>query len=113
MLKFREKLLDSFGLFGFIIYYILLFSTVFFPLEYCHLPFWLTIIIAAFIIFFADVLGLITMSIANLLHIGAWVYSFINIISGQIGVLEIIYFVVFACWLIVFFIPTIIVFFKG
>ena len=71
-----------------------------FPLVMCQFPWWVNLLIFTAIMLLPDVLG-------GIMTLAVWVWSFIVVVSGSIGLFEVIYFVLLAVYVVYFLIPGI------
>lgn len=66
----------------------------------CNFPWWADIPILIAIMLLPEYIG-------GILTLAVWVWSFIVVVSGSIGLFEVIYFVLLAVYVVFFFIPGI------
>ena len=71
-----------------------------FPLVMCQFPWLVNLLIFTAIMLLPDVLG-------GIMTLAVWVWSFIVVVSGSIGLFEVIYFVLLAVYVVHFLIPGI------
>lgn len=88
MRKFKDYLLNTLGVAGFIIWLLIGCVLMIFPLTVIEFPFWLNLIVI-FVILSSKTLG-------NIVEIVLWVWSFIVIISEPIDSWSITYYIVCA-----------------
>lgn len=101
----KDKLGTCLGTVGFILYYVFLLMMIFVPLYFCDFPWWADLIILV-LIFVFDFFG-------AFVNVAIWIWSFVVVVSGAIGVWEIFYFVFFAIYIVFFFIPAMMNLFRG
>ncbi len=90
---FREKLINSLGAFGIILYYILCFALVFTPIAVLPVPAWARFIIIAVIMFvpaLIDIAGPIL-----------WIVGFFIVLNGKQNGFAVFYYVLFAVYVII------------
>lgn len=92
MKKFKDKLQNSLGVFGIVLYYAMLFIFAYAPLIVLDFPFWADLIIFA-VIAFLPVIYYVTGPIF-------WIWGLIKVMDGPQDVIAYIYYVGFALWLI-------------
>lgn len=87
-MKIKEKLVDIFGVFGRILYLLLMLILFVFPISIIHvifdLPFWIDLIMIALLFF------------SSLFSYVFWIIGLFGVIFGPQDVLAIIYYVAFA-----------------
>jgi hypothetical protein len=96
----KDKLTDKLGVFGFILYLLLGFINLIVPCIMLKYAWWIKILVFVVIIAF-QLLGSIVLY-------GAWVLSFINVLSLPVGFLSITYYVCFGIFVLTQFIPDMI-----
>ena len=99
MQSLREKLSSVLGWFGSLLWFLATTIFIAFPLYFLPIPWWVFFILLA-VIMFTDALG-------GIVCLAAWIWAFIIVVSGPIRWLEIVFFVLFAVYLAVCFVPTI------
>lgn len=98
MNTFKEKLVEKLGTFGFILWFIISLIYILVPVAILPIPFWLRgIIVLA--IYALPMIGL-------LVETGVFFWGFYVTISGPQDVIAIIFYVVFALWMVTTFIPV-------
>ncbi|MGN1027564.1 MAG: hypothetical protein ACI4P4_14325 [Faecousia sp.] len=100
MNPFREKLVEKLGAFGFALWFIISLIYIILPVAILPIPFWLRGIIVL-VIYALPMIGL-------LVQIGVFFWGFYVTISGPQDVVAIIFYIVFALWIISTFIPLLI-----
>lgn len=90
MLTFREKLFGSLGVFGYVVYYILVVCLTFCPLSALRFPFWLKLICIA-VITLVPFLGAVCEFVL-------WVWSFCVMINAPLQIFTIFYFIACAIY---------------
>lgn len=93
-----EKISTAGGFLVWLSSYLLLLLLATYPLSMCPLPWWADFLIIAAIMLLPDAFG-------GILTLVVWAWSFIIVISGDIGLFEIIYFVLLAVYVVFFLIP--------
>lgn len=73
MLKIREKLEAALGLFGFVVFYIILGVITFMPLVFLPIPWWVDFIVVAVVLAIGN--------FGSIILIAAWVWSFFVVIN--------------------------------
>lgn len=96
----KDKLVNSLGWFGYILYFLIASVLAFIPLSILQFSFWINILIILAILC-VPVLG----DIAEFL---LWVYSFPKAISGEQDIWAIIYYIGLAMYVITSLLPTVI-----
>lgn len=91
-MEIKEKLSQSLGIFGFVLYFIFYAVFKFAPLIVLGLPFIVDLILIA-IILAVPILN----TVANIV---VWVWGLITIINGPQDTLAIIYYILFGVWAI-------------
>lgn len=95
----KAKLEGSLGVAGSVIFYLISCLLVVAPLWFIGLPWWADLLIIALI--------LSTNIIGGVISVALWVWALVIVVSGTIGWLEIVFFVLFAVYLFFTFIPAI------
>lgn len=95
----RDGLLRDLGRIGTVIAYVFAVLLTIYPLAMCGFPWWVNLILLA-LVMFTDIIG-------GVVSFAAWVWSFVVVISGEIGPLQIVYFVLLGLYVIFFIVPLV------
>ena len=95
----KDKLIETLGAFGLILWYLLSFIFVVVPIWATGFPWWGKLLIFA-VIMLTDVLGAIV-------SVLTYAYSFFVVINSPFGIFSVIFFIDMALYLIFMLIPTI------
>lgn len=101
----KEKLLNALGNFGVVLYYIIGFLVTLMPMMFFHLPVWLFFLLSIVFQFVIQI-----PIFGNIIHLGLWIWSFINVLSEPFDFWVVLYYIALAVYVAVFLIPTIIAF---
>jgi len=98
MNKIKDSLVGTLGVIGYILWIIIGALTMFTPLAFLDIPFWISLLIIIAIIYLPFIGGITNFII--------WVLSFVVVVSGPIDSFSIAYFIIFAIYCLTAIIPT-------
>lgn len=101
----KEKLTESLGVFGVILFYIISLAHIVVPLAVFEIPFWAKSILL-FVMMMIPFLG-------GIVELIVWVWAFIIVINAPITIWSIIFFIIFGLYLIFILLPPVISFAFG
>ena len=99
MKNFKEALVDTFGVVGFILWFLLGAVLLFLPLSFLDFPLWVNFVIILVLIN--------TRVLGDMLSIVLWIWSFTEVIAHPIDGWSIFYFVGFVIYLLTSILPTV------
>ncbi len=99
-----DTLTGTLGFFGFVLLYFLYFTFIMAPLYIIGAPYWVTIIACILLCFFSDLIILVNTAL--------YPWAFIIAVRGPQNIISILFYICFAVWFLMAFLPFILSFFS-